>query len=219
MALATLLKALLRGTTDEKQIESSRNGALYIQKDLPDYTDLVRRNLVWRVSETTAVAAFIGSTFPTTASQLVLYNNESEGSGKSYVIMAVGASQIAAGAALASWHIIFGVSQIKQTTLPTGDLAASVIRPMRGNGGAYSGKALVDLAPTLNVDPIYQALPFSNSVNNPVNSLAGPGVSFNQHGVIILPPSSLLALAVVAADVGVTTRLAIIWGEIYLDLP
>jgi hypothetical protein len=217
MSLATLVKGFLRGTTDEKQAEVSRHGALYVQHDLPIYTDLVRRNLVWRVAETTAVAALIGATYPTTASQLVLYNNESEGSGKSYVIIAVTASQIGAGAALASWHIIFGQSQIKQTTLPTGDLAASVIRPMRGNGGAYSGRALVDLAPTLNIDPIYQ--PLTNSVSNPVASLAGPGQHARVDGMIILPPSSQLALAVIAADVGVTTRLGIIWAEIYLDLP
>ena len=220
MSLATFLKGLKRGTTgDELALQTNQYGALYTQKDLPDYADLVRRNLVWRVSETTAVAALIGSTYPTTASQLVLYNNESEGSGKSYIILGVTASQIAAGAALASWHIIFGVSQIKQTTLPTGDLVASVIRPMRGNGGAYSGKALVDLAPTLNVDPIYQPLPFGINASNNVASLAGPGIAVRVDGLIVLPPSSQLALAVVASDVGVTTRLGFIWAELYLDLP
>lgn len=217
MSLATLLRGFKRGTTDERTVETTRDGALMTQHDLPIYADMVRRNIVFRVSETAAVAALIGSTYPTTASQLVLYNNESEGSGKSYVILGVGASQIGAGAALASWHIIFGVSQAKPTTLPTGDLAASSIRPMRGNGGAYSGKALVDLAPTLNIDPIYQAL--SPSVNNPVISLAGPGQFVRIDGMIILPPSSQLALAVVAADAGVTTRLGIIWAEIVLDLP
>ena len=218
MSLATMVRGFLRGTTDEKQVEVSRHGALYTQHDLPIYTDLVRRNLVWRVSETTAVAALIGSTYPTTASQLVLYNNESEGSGKSYIIMGVTASQIGAGAALASWHVIFGVSQIKPTTLPTGDLAAAVIRPMRGNGGAYSGKALVDLAPTLNVDPIYQPISNMNASANVV-SLAGPGQSVRLDGLVILPPSSQIALAVVASDVGVTTRLGLIWAELYLDLP
>jgi len=219
MSLPTLIKGFLRGTTDEKQLEASRNGALYTQKDLPDYADLVRRNLVWRVAETTGVAALIGSTYPTTASQLVLYNNESEGSGKSYVILGVTASQIAAAAALASWHVIFGVSQIKQTTLPTGDLAASVIRPLRGNGGSYSGRALVDLAPTLNVDPIYQPLPGSMNSSINVVSLAGSGLGIRVDGLIILPPSSQMALAVIASDVGITTRLGIIWAEIYLDLP
>ena len=215
MALTTLLKVFKRGTTTEQQLEGSGRGAQFTQHDLPIYTELVRQNAVWRVSETTAVAALIGSTFPTTASQLVLYNNESEGSGKSYVIIAVTADQIGAGAALASWHVIFGVSQIKQTTLPTGDLAAAVIRPMKGNGGAYSGKALVDLAPTLNIDPLYQAL--GDSVSNPVASLAGPGKHIRVDGLIILPPSSQMALAVIAADTGVTTRLGIIWAEVMLD--
>ena len=217
--LSTLLRAFKRGTTDEQQLEATRNGALLTQHDLPIYAELVRRNLVWRVSEISAVAALIGSTYPTTASQLVLYNNESEGSGKSYVILGVTASQIAAAAALASWHIIFGVSQIKQTTLPTGDRAADTIRPMRGNGGAYSGRALVDLAPTLNIDPLYQPLPGSINASANVNSLAGPGQGIRLDGLIILPPSSLMALAVVASDVGVTTRLGIIWAELYLDLP
>ncbi len=130
----------------------------------------------------------------------------------------MGAVQIGAGAALAAWNIIFGVSQIKQTTLPTGDLAAAVIRPMRGNGGAYSGRALLDLAPVLDIDPIYQPLPFARQASNPVASLAGPTVSADLNGIIILPPSSLLALHVVAADVGVTTRLAIIWAELFLNL-
>ena len=218
-SLSTLLRAFRRGTTDEQQLEATRNGALMVQYDLPMYADLVRRNLVWRVAETTAVAALIGSTYPTTASQLVLYNSESEGSGKSYIILGVTASQIGAAAALASWHVIFGVSQIKQTTLPTGDLVASVIRPLRGNGGAYSGRALVDLAPTLNVDPIYQPLPGSINASANVNSLAGPGQGIRVDGLIILPPSSQLALAVIASDVGVTTRLGIIWAEIFLDLP
>ena len=215
MALTTLLKVFKRGTTVEQQLEGTGRGAQLSQHDLPIYTELVRQNAVWRVAEVTGVAALIGSTFPTTASQLVLYNAESEGSGKSYVILAVTADQIAAGAALASWHVIFGVSQIKQTTLPTGDLAAITIRPMKGNGGAYSGRALVDLAPTLDVDPRYQSL--SNSVSNPVISLAGPGIHARVDGLIILPPSSLMALAVIAADVGVTTRLGIIWAEVMLD--
>ena len=211
------MRGFKRGTTDEKQAEISTHGALYTQHDLPIYTDLVRRNLVWRVSQSAATAAVIGSTYPTTACQLALYNNESEGSGKSYVILTIGAVQIGAGAALAAWNIIFGVSQIKQTTLPTGDLAASVIRPMRGNGGSYSGRALVDTGPTLDIDPIYQ--PLGASVSNPVNSLAGPAQVHRIDGLIILPPSSLLAIHVVAADTGVTTRAAIVWAEIALDLP
>ena len=85
---------------------------------------------------------------------------------------------------------------------------------MKGNGGAYSGRALVDLAPTLNIDPLYQAL--GDSVTNPVASLAGPGKHIKVDGLIILPPSSLMALAVIAADVGVTTRLGIIWAEVML---
>ena len=219
MSLATQIKALLRGTTDEKQLEANRYGDLLIGKHLPDYAELVRRNLVWRVSETAAVAALIGSTYPTTASQLVLYNNESEGSGKSYIVLGVTASQIGAAAALASWHVIFGVSQIKPTTLPTGDLTASAIRPMRGNGGAYPGRALIDLAPTLNVDPIYQPLPRSMNASANVVSLAGPGQGIPVDGLVILPPSSQMALAVVASDIGVTTRLGFIWAELYLDLP
>mgnify|MGYP001610689287 FL=1 len=215
MSLATMLNLLRRGSsTAEQRLEGTPRGAVLTQKDLPDYAELVRQNAVWRVSQTTAVAAVIGTTYPTTACQLALYNAESEGSGKSYVILTVGAVQIGAGAALAAWNIIFGVSQIKQTTLPTADLAASTIRPMKGNGGSYGGRAILDLAPTLDVDPIYQ--PLGTSVNNPVNSLAGPGQVIRVDGLIILPPSSLLALHVVAADTGVTTRLAIVWAEVEL---
>lgn len=217
MSLVTLARAVQRGLTSlEQALEASSRGALFTQKDLPDYVELVRQNKVWTVTQTTATAAIIGSTFPTTACQLALYNNESEGSGLSYVIISVGAVQIAAGAALAAWGIIYGVSQIKPTTLPTADLVASGIRPMRGRGGSYSGSALVDLAPTLNVDPLYKPLPFGSSVSNPVASLAGPMVAIPVHGLIILPPSSLLALHVVAADIGVTTLLSVTWAE--LDL-
>ena len=215
MAITSLLKVFRRGTTVEQQLEGSGRGAQFTQHDLPIYTELVRQNAVWRVTQTAAAAAVIGSTYPTTACQLALYNNESEGSGKSYVIIAVTADQIAAGAALASWHVIFGVSQIKQTTLPTANLVAAGVRPMKGNGGAYSGRALIDEAPVLNIDPLYQAL--SNSVSNPVISLAGPGIHARVDGLIILPPSSLLALHVVAADTGVTTLLGIIWAEVMLD--
>ena len=218
MALPVLFRGILKGsTTVEQQVAASKRGSLFIQKDMPDYAQLVKDNKVWSVTQTTATAAVIGSTFPTTACQVALYNNESEGSGKIYVIIAVGAVQIAAGAALAAWGIIYGVSQIKQTTLPTADIAAASIRPMKGNGGAYPGRALVDLAPTLNVDPLYKPLPFGNSVNNPVNSLAGPMVSSAVHGLIVLPPSSLLALHVVAADTGVTTLLSCIWAELDND--
>lgn len=216
MALSTVLNFLKRGTSaTDVRAEASSRGAGFYQKDLPDYTELVRQNAVWRVAQTTAAAALIGATYPTTACQLALYNNESEGSGKSYVIIAVTCDQIGAGAALASWHVIFGVSQIKQTTLPTANLLAAGIRPMKGNGGAYPGRALVDEAPVLDVNPLYAAL--SNSVSNPVASLAGPGVHVRVDGLIILPPSSLLALHVVAADIGVTTLLGIIWAELDLS--
>jgi len=147
---------------------------------------------------------------------MLLYNGEAEGSGKSYVILSVGGVQIAAGAALASWSIIFGVSQIEPTTLPTADIAVSSVRPLRGNGGAYGGRAIIDLAPTLDVDPLYMPVPGQRHASNPVNSLAGPVVTAEVDGLIVLPPKSLLALHVVAADVGVTTRLNVVWAEVDL---
>lgn len=219
MSIAAVLNALKRGSsTVDQRVEASGRGAAFFQKDLPDYAEMVRQNQVWTVGQAAATAAIIGSTYPTTACQMLLYNAESEGSGKSYVILSVGAVQIAAGAALAAWSIIYGVTQIKQTTLPTSDIAAASIRPLRGNGGAYPGRALVDLAPTLDVDPLYKPLPFhSGHASNPVNSLAGPALSHPVNGLIILPPSSGLALHVVAADVGVTTRLNVVWAELVLD--
>ena len=221
MSLATMLRALKRGSdSEEKALHADRHGNLYVSKGMPDYADLVRQNKVWTLGQATATAAVIGSTYPTTACQLLMYNNESEGSGKSYMIITVGAVQIGAGAALAAWNIIYGVTQIKQTTLPTGDITIASARPMRGNGGAYPGRALFDLAPTLDVDPLYKPLPVhTGHASNPVNSLAGPALSFPINGLIILPPSSGLALHVVAADVGVTTRLNVVWAEEYLDLP
>ena len=77
----------------------------------------------------------------------------------------------------------------------------------------------MDLAPTLNVDPIYQPLPGSMNSSINVVSLAGSGLGIRVDGLIILPPSSLMALAVIASDVGITTRLGFIWAELYLDLP
>lgn len=218
MAVSILSTLLKRGsTTAEQRAEASNRGAQYFQKDLPDYAELVRQNVVWTGGQATATAAVAAASYPTTACQLALGNGEQEGTGKSYIILAVTGVQIGNGAALNSWGIVYGVSQAKPTTAIAADIAVASIRPLRGNGGAYGGKANIDTGPTLDVDPLYKPLgPFAGAT---VASLGGTQVFIPVDGLIILPPSSLLALHVVASATGITTRLQFIWAEVYLELP
>lgn len=207
-----LLRGILRGTTDEKHIQVSRYGDLYVTQHLPSYTELVNAGMVWTCGAATATAAV--TNLPTTTAVISLYNNEPEG-GKSYVVLAVFGFNAANAAALDGWAIVHCVNDAMPTTRPTADIAVASIKGLKARQGAYGGNAIVDLAATV-TDDLWK--PVSTSVNTAVNSATGTALYItNQQAILpVLPPGGMYSLASTATSTSLTTRLGFVWAEIKL---
>jgi len=211
--ITSILHALKRGTTSvDQRVEATGRGASFTQKDLPDYTELVRSGVVWTVGEATAVAAVTAP--PTTTAGISLYNDEAEGSGLAYVLLKVFGLQVGASAALASWGISHNIATIKPTTKPTGDIAASSIKNLRSPSPNYGGKAIVDLAATV-TDDLWK--PIGNSTGTVVVSLTGTQIDVLINGMVVVMPGGMYSLKGVASDTGITVRLGFVWAEVKLD--
>lgn len=207
----SILQILRKGTTTEdRRLEGSVRGGMFVQKDLPDYTQLVNENAVWSFTEASAVAAV--TAVPTTTAQVTLYNNEASG-GKSYVIMAVFGTQVGNGAALNSWHLMHLVQLASPTTRPTQDIARASIGGHKTPSTTYGGNAIIDLAATV-VDDLWKPIgPFAGTT---VASLTGTSIYFWMHGSVILAPGGEYSLVGVASATGITTRLGMTWAEVQL---
>lgn len=207
--LATVLNLLRRGSSSvDQRAEGNKRGSLFVQKDMPDYTSLVKAGKVWNVGELTATAAVTG--VPTTTAGLTLYNDEPEGSGKDYVMLAAFYTQVGNGAALNSVHLMHLPSTIKPTTKPTADIAAASIKNMKTPSGAYGGKAIVDLGATVTDDLWTPVGPFAGTT---VVSLTGTSIFAWLYGLVIVEPGGQYSIESVASATGITGRLGFIWAE------
>ena len=191
-------------------LRATRRGNLLVAEELPSLVQLVNEGAVWSAGAATGVAAVIAP--PTTAAQISLYNDEEEGSGKSYLILRVYSIVTATPAGLSQFGISHCVHRAKPATKPTADIAAASITNMKARVANYEGKAIIDLALTV-ADDLWKPLGYSI-----LNAVTGVGWQLDVwlDSLVIIPPGGLYSLAAVASTTTVSTRLGFTWAEVQL---
>jgi len=206
-----LIQGAARGLNNVfRQLTLSDTGAVYTIKELPDMAELVNQGVVWTVGEATATASVIAP--PTTTSGVLLYNDNPEG-GRSLIVLAVSALQAASAAALG----MYGLSQVvivdKPTTKPTADIAIASYKGLKSRQGSYGGKAIFDLGATV-VDDLWK--PVGNTAQVTLASAVGSQLYVPLAIPVVLPPGGSYGLECVSSNVGITTRLAVVFAEVQL---
>lgn len=177
-----------------------------IVSNVVKYADLVNSGCVWQVkSATTACVIAV----PTTAAILGIQNGEADG-GKSYVFLNVGAIEIANGATLAAFGLIYSIQLIKPATALTSDVVPTCVKP---RVGTYGGNAIVDNAPTV-VDNSWYPIARQGMVQ--VASLFGGTIWEDISGLIVLPPGGVLALSAIGPATSTTVQISAMWAEVNL---
>ena len=209
--LDLILKALRRGEPGTKQaLQANRRGSLFIVEELPSLVELTNAGAVWSAGEATGVASVVAP--PTTLAQISLYNNEEEGSGKSYLILRVYGFVTATPAGLSQFGIHHCVHRTKPATRPTAEITAASITNMKARVANYDGKAIIDLALTV-ADDLWKPLGYSI-----LNAVTGVGWQADiwLDSLVIIPPGGLYSLVSVASSTTVNTRLGFTWAEVQL---
>ena len=216
MDVSSMVKGLVRGTVDVfRSCMAGPQGDLKVSKFMPDYAQLVAEGRVWRAHEVTATASVVA--LPTTAALFTIGNNEPD-DGLWYVVLAAYAFNVANAAAIDSFSLVGCVSQLPAVTgglavTMAQDQAKTTIKSMGGiRGGGYNGRAILDTGVTITDDVWFPLGPSSGSTG--VASAAGAAVFNWMHGLIILPPKTLLGLVSVATSTSNTTNKGIIYAEV-----
>lgn len=184
-----------------------------LAKLLPWQAMLVQQGVCWTVGQAAATAAVVA--LPTTTAALSLYNNEPDG-GKSYIVFAVGTSQVAAPAALDTFSLVHCINMDKPGTLPTQDIARTSVKGLKARQGPYQGNAIIDLAATV-TDDLWKAV--GSSQNTAVASATGAALEVLHTIPVILPPGGMYSLQITATSTSVTGRSYFKWAELYLPVP
>jgi hypothetical protein len=171
------------------------------------FANLVNSGCVWQAkSATTACVIAV----PTTAAILGLQNGEPDG-GKSYVILAAGAIQIASPASMCTLGLIHSPQIAKPGTALTADV--TVIKNLKPRMGGYSGFAILDNGPTI-VDDGWFPLGKPAALN--IASLFGANIWHDVDGMVVIPPGGVWGLSCIANATTVTVQIAVVWAELNL---
>ena len=217
MNVLSSIMGLIRGTRDkETGIGVGNEGDVMVSNFLPKYARLAAEGRIWKAQEANAGSASVVA-LPTTAGLFTIGNNEPD-DGLWYVVLAAYAFNVANAAAIDSFSLVGCVSQLPAVTgglavTMAQDQAKTTIKSMGGiRGGGYNGRAILDTGVTITDDVWFPLGPSSGSTG--VASAAGAAVFNWMHGLIILPPKTLLGLVSVATSTSNTTNKGIIYAEV-----
>jgi len=170
------------------------------------YANLVDSGCVYQAKSATTAAVIA---VPTTAAIFGIQNGESDG-GKSYVVLAAGAIQIASAATMCTLALIHSPQLIKPATAFTSDVTPTNMKP---RAGTYGGQAIVDNAPTA-VDNGWYPLSKPSALN--IASLFGANIFEQVEGMVVIPPGGTWCLSCIANATSVTVQIHVVWAEIQL---
>jgi len=189
-------------------------GDLSVAQGLPPAAELVRMGDSWAASIPTGSAFTHVAAWPTTRAELLVKNSEPAG-GKSYVLEAVWAANVATSIAAASAYTIVGQLVAQHVTDVTDNTA--VLRQSLCGKSAYSGRARFAIANTAyGVASQWQVLGPS-----PTSAAASIGVAayVDLRGLWIVPPDSIFLLNLVVGTATGTASIGLLWHEVELPLP
>jgi len=212
MSIATLLKGMYRGTTDERTLETTHGGALVTTLGLPPYTELARQSMMWQVVQVDATACLVVR--PTTVAAITLWNGEGTG-GKSYVIDRIFTHCLVAtaGTEFGLWACVHPAGMVK----PTADIGASATNITGTTGKAYTGNGMVvvDVGATVGNNGWY---PYGMQGHVTTITTPGGNIEADIGGRLIVPPQGGISLQVVGSHTSNTFTSGVSWIEVDLDL-
>lgn len=184
---------------------------LVVAEGLPPGIELIRQGDSWYGKQTTSVVNLVTTAIPTTVAMAVLWNGETAGTGKSYIVTAAGCVQdVSEGAA--SYFQLFGELSIVTATQPATDDTA-IIRGLIA-GKTYGGKAKISRTVTVTDNGWWP-------IGHPTTATAlSTTIAFAQGGrldePVIIPPGHFMALAVTAVNATGSGKCFFKWHEVTL---
>jgi len=204
--MSNVIEAIRRGTTAlAYKLQANKQDHLFTVNYLPKYAELVNEGNVWQAKSATTASVIA---VPTTASILGLQNSDADG-GKSMVILAAGAIQIASPASECTLALIHNPQKLAAAAF-TADVTPTNLKP---RVSTYGGIAIVDNAPTVVADGWY---PLGVAGHLAIASLFGANLWVNIDGLVVIPPGGSWALSCIANAVTVTVQIAVVWTEVQL---
>lgn len=202
------------GDSSSVDIHGNSQGAQYVVQSLPPLAQLSAQGNVYGGGTATAVAPV--AALPTTASHLTLWNGESQtsGTGRSYVILAIGWTTIASAAAAFVGQLLTNMSTVA-TAVPTGTTATAIT----GLSGLATGSSATLLsAVTITNNGVWQ--PFGPSINGAAaTATISLGWEGYTQGEYILRPGMRFNMAVLCSAAGsATCDIFLKWAELPLKL-
>lgn len=201
------------------QMELADGGEVLVMEGLPPLTDVIRQGNSWQGILTTGLAA--ATALPTTTSLLSLNNNESAGSGKSYIIEAFGSYQAVIDATQIDSSVLFAMNNKKGSAQASSGtlLTSSNINSLSGKGN-YGGAGVLRSGATVVNDVWFP--------HGQLFTLASPTLAGNVfvvteaqvRGLYIVPPGGTFSLHVVkSAAAAAAQQFGFIrWHEAFLNL-
>lgn len=189
-----------------------------IAQSLPHYAELTRLGGGWAGRNTTGVAA-VTSNPAITASHFTLYNGESTTNGKSLVIARIVIDKYVTDATQTNpFKLLAEVSGAGIETAPTN---ASNSKSSLSGKGTYAGNARIAISQTV-VGSAWFSLGTSpsNAVGGTFASNANTSMDVPVDGMIIVPPTGELNLAIVEATAAAAVQFfyTVFWYEVLLTL-
>lgn len=183
----------------------NESNELLVAQGLPPYAEMTRRFDLFSTMNTSALAALVVR--PSTTSNFTIFNNESAGSGKIYVMHRIWAFNLVSTAAQARQGMWYCVHSSAVAT-PTNDITAR----SSGRGDLVSSKSIADTATTVPDDGWFPIGPFSDVEVTGV--LPGAVMSEKFDGTAIIPPGKAISGQVVSSVTGNTFTMGFSWWEV-----
>lgn len=220
MGLFTLGMGLVRSATTPSYSDGTdplvginSRGDLSTVAGMAPMAEAVRLGQTWQCSIATGSAFTHVAAWPTTRAELVLWNGESAG-GKSYVIEAVWAANVATSIAAASAYTILAQIVPTSATAITDD-TAQLITSRSGKSNGYQGKAKRAVANTAYA--IASKWEVLQSSVTPAASI-GSATFADVKGGLIVPPQAYLCLNLVTGTATGAASIGVTWSEMQVAL-
>ncbi len=205
--MSNIIEAILKGTVSKAvSLVANKQQHLFAVQYLPKYAELVNEGVVWQAKSATTASVIA---VPTTAAILGIQNSDADG-GKSIVVLAAGAIQIASPASECSLALIHS-PQILKAAAMAADVTPVNLKP---RAGTYGGIAVVDNAPSVIVDNGWYPLGVAGHLA--IASLFGANLWVNVDGLVVIPPGGSWGVSCIANATTVTVQIAVVWAEVQL---
>lgn len=203
---------------DDQPLAISESGELFVSQALPERCELVRLGCGFGAAIPTASAFTFVNAWPTTRGELVLWNGETVGSGKTYVIDRVWLTNITSQAAAQPYSLL---GQIAPTSLaiaaPT-DNTAVLRHNLLGKSTLVNSNARLMLANTA-FAVANQWFTLGNGPISPMTTNLGASMEALVYGRYLIPPGAAFCLAGLAGTAAGTAICGVEWFEVQMTLP